>query len=105
MNQATTIAAYLREKLPFAPDIALVLGSGLGGLAEQIENAVIIPLPQRAGFPVSTAPGHAGQFVGRAAGGQNVLCMQGRFHYYEGPRHGRYCPACTGVQGTGLPCS
>ena len=38
MNQVTTIAAYLREKLPFAPDVALVLGSGLGGLAEQIEN-------------------------------------------------------------------
>ncbi len=52
MNQATTIAAYLREKkLPFAPDIALVLGSGLGGLAEQIENAVIIPYRSVPGFP------------------------------------------------------
>ena len=84
MNQATTIAAYLREKLPFAPDIALVLGSGLGGLAEQIENAVIIPYRSVPGFPVSTAPGHAGQFVAGQLAGKNVLCMQGRFHYYEG---------------------
>ena len=91
MNQATTIAAYLREKLPFAPDIALVLGSGLGGLAEQIENAVIIPYRSVPGFPVSTAPGHAGQFVAGQLAGKNVLCMQGRFHYYEGhERSDRY---------------
>ena len=75
MNQATTIAAYLREKLPFAPDIALVLGSGLGGLAEQIENAVIIPYRSVPGFPVSTAPGHAGQFVAGQLAGKNVLCQ------------------------------
>ena len=84
MIQVTTTAAYLREKLPFTPDIALVLGSGLGGLAEQFENAVIIPYRSVPGFPVSTAPGHAGQFVAGQLAGKNVLCMQGRFHYYEG---------------------
>ncbi len=84
MNEVTTAAAYLREKLPCTPDLALVLGSGLGGLAEQIENPVVIPYRDVPGFPVSTAPGHAGQFVAGQLAGKNVLCMQGRFHYYEG---------------------
>lgn len=84
MNEITTAAAYLRAQLPFTPDLALVLGSGLGALAEQIENAVIIPYRVVPGFPVSTAPGHAGQLVAGQLAGKNVLCMQGRFHYYEG---------------------
>lgn len=54
---------------------------------------------------MSTAPGHAGQFVAGQLAGKNVLCMQGRFHYYEGHDMGRHCSACTGVQGTGLPCA
>ena len=73
MNQATTIAAYLREKLPFAPDIALVLGSGLGGLAEQIENAVIIPYRSVPGFPVSTAPETAARRITAFDKGETVL--------------------------------
>lgn len=84
MNQIDTAAAYLRGKLPCTPELGLVLGSGLGGLAEQIENAVVIPYRDVPGFPVSTAPGHAGQFVAGQLAGKNVLCMQGRFHYYEG---------------------
>ena len=84
MREVDTAAAYLREHLPFAPELALVLGSGLGGLAERIENAVTIPYREVPGFPLSTAPGHAGQFVAGMLGGKRVLCMQGRFHYYEG---------------------
>lgn len=84
MKEVDTAAAYLRAKLPFAPDLALVLGSGLGGLAEQIQDPIVIPYREVPGFPVSTAPGHAGQFVAGRLGGKNVLCMQGRFHYYEG---------------------
>lgn len=84
MKEVDTAAAYLRAYLPAAPDLALVLGSGLGGLADQVEDTVIIPYREVPGFPLSTAPGHAGQFVAGRLGGKNVLCMQGRFHYYEG---------------------
>lgn len=84
MKEVDTAVAYLRQHLPFTPDLALVLGSGLGGLADEIENAVTIPYRDVPGFPVSTAPAHAGQFVAGQLGGKNVLCMQGRFHYYEG---------------------
>lgn len=84
MREVDAAAAYLRAYLPAPPDLALVLGSGLGGLAEEIEDAVVIPYREVPGFPVSTAPGHAGQFVAGRLGGKNVLCMQGRFHYYEG---------------------
>lgn len=84
MKEVDAAVAYLQEQLPFAPDLALVLGSGLGGLAEEIEHPVVIPYRNVPGFPLSTAPGHAGQFVAGQLGGKNVLCMQGRFHYYEG---------------------
>lgn len=84
MKEVDTAAAYLREQLPFTPDLALVLGSGLGGLADEIENPIFIPYRDVPGFPLSTAPGHAGRFVAGKLGGKNVLCMQGRFHYYEG---------------------
>lgn len=84
MKEVDTAAAYLRAHLPFTPDLALVLGSGLGGLAGQIEQPAVIPYRDVPGFPLSTAPGHAGQFVAGVLGGKKVLCMQGRFHYYEG---------------------
>ena len=84
MKEVDTAAAYLRAHLPFTPDLALVLGSGLGGLAGQIEQPAVIPYRDVPGFPQSIAPGHAGQFVAGVLGGKKVLCMQGRFHYYEG---------------------
>ena len=85
LSQAVSEAAeYLRARLPARPDLALVLGSGLGGLADQIEAPVYIPYGQIPHFPVSTAPGHAGRFVFGRLSGRMVLCMQGRFHYYEG---------------------
>lgn len=85
LSQAVSEAAeYLRARLPARPDLALVLGSGLGGLADRIEDPVYIPYGQIPHFPVSTAPGHAGRFVFGRLSGRMVLCMQGRFHYYEG---------------------
>lgn len=79
MKEVDTAAAYLREQLPFTPDLALVLGSGLGGLADEIENPIFIPYRDVPGFPLSTTPGHAGRFVAGKLGGKNVLCMQGAF--------------------------
>ena len=77
-------ADFLRARLPATPDLALVLGSGLGELADEIESPVCIPYGEIPHFPVSTAPGHAGRFVCGRLNGRLVLCMQGRFHYYEG---------------------
>jgi len=77
-------AAFLRDKLGPAPKLALVLGSGLGGLAEEVADPVRIPYAQIPGFPTSTAPGHAGKLVYGRLAGRPVIVMQGRFHFYEG---------------------
>jgi purine-nucleoside phosphorylase len=75
----------IQEKAPgFVPDAALILGSGLGFLGDLCENAVRIPYKDILGFPVSTAPGHAGRLVLGELSGRKVAVMQGRFHYYEG---------------------
>jgi purine-nucleoside phosphorylase len=77
-------AGYLREKMDKAPTIGLILGSGLGVLAEEIENPVKIPYNEIPNFPVSTVEGHAGQLVVGQLEGKQVVAMQGRFHFYEG---------------------
>ena len=70
------------------PEIGIVLGSGLGMLADQIENPLVIPYSELPGFPVSTAIGHKGNFIVGTLGGKCVIAMQGRIHYYEGyPMH------------------
>ena len=74
----------IRRKTDFVPEIGLILGSGLGDYAEQIENPVVIPYGEIPDFPVSTVAGHAGQFVLGTCKGKNVIAMQGRVHYYEG---------------------
>ena len=81
MAAADYIAAKLEGKKPFA---GIVLGSGLGKLADKIENQIVIPYREIPGFPVSTAVGHKGNFIAGELGGKFVLAMQGRFHYYEG---------------------
>lgn len=78
---AEYIAAKLGGRKPFA---GIVLGSGLGKLAEKIENKTVIPYKEIPGFPVSTAVGHKGNFIAGELGGKFVVAMQGRFHYYEG---------------------
>ena len=81
MAAAEYIAAKLGGKKPFA---GIVLGSGLGKLADKIENKIVIPYKEVPGFPISTAIGHKGNFIAGELGGKFVLAMQGRFHYYEG---------------------
>lgn len=75
---------YIKKKAPFEPEIAIVLGSGLGELGEKIENPIYINYSEIEGFPVSTAPGHRGRFILGTLAGKRVICMQGRFHFYEG---------------------
>ncbi|WP_040208255.1 purine-nucleoside phosphorylase [Neobacillus jeddahensis] len=77
-------ASFLKEKYPNTPRIGLILGSGLGVLADEIENAVKIPYNEIPDFPVSTVEGHAGQLVFGLLSGLEVVAMQGRFHFYEG---------------------
>ena len=77
-------AQFLQDRIKKSPEIGLVLGSGLGGLADDIEEAVKIPYSEIPFFPVSTVEGHKGQFVIGALNGKTVAAMQGRFHYYEG---------------------
>lgn len=75
---------FLQERAKSKPRIALILGSGLGELAHDVEDAVVIPYAEIPHFPVSTAPGHAGNLVFGRLAGQDVVLMQGRFHSYEG---------------------
>lgn len=78
-------ASYIREKAGDKKiDIAIVLGSGLGELADKIEKPVIIDYHDIPNFPVSTVPGHKGRLVIGRLENRRVICMQGRFHYYEG---------------------
>jgi len=74
-----------QELAEFKPEIGLILGSGLGFFADdRIEVAGRLPYGEIEGFPVSTVPGHAGQFVYGTLDGKRLICMQGRFHFYEG---------------------
>ena len=84
--EAIGIAAdYIKEKFSGnVPTVGIVLGSGLGRLADIIEDQVVIPYRTIPRFPVSTAIGHKGNFIFGKLGGKWVLAMQGRFHYYEG---------------------
>lgn len=75
---------YLRGKGVEQPEIGLILGSGLGELADEATDPVAIPYEDIPGFPVSTVEGHAGKLVYGTLGGRKVLAMQGRFHFYEG---------------------
>ena len=79
------IVAVLDQRLGgIKPTIGIVLGSGLGSLADVIQNPVVIPYKDLPGFPVSTATGHKGNYIVGTLSGKTVIAMQGRIHYYEG---------------------
>lgn len=75
---------FLMEKVNNQPEMGIVLGSGLGGFAEVMEETVSIPYRDIPHFPVSTVEGHKGELVFGKVNGKSVVAMQGRFHYYEG---------------------
>ncbi len=75
---------YLRARLDFKPDAAIILGTGLGGLAERIEVTQVIPYEEVPHFATSTVESHRGRLVCGTLSGINVVAMQGRLHYYEG---------------------
>ena len=74
----------VRKKIDFKPEIALVLGSGLGDYGETIEVAATLDYADIEGFPKSTVEGHKGRFIFGYVEKVPVVCMQGRVHYYEG---------------------
>ncbi len=84
-QQAREAAAAIRAQIgDTTPDAAIILGSGLGGLADDIEAVARIPYAQIPGFPQATVIGHAGALIAGRLGGKFVLAMAGRFHMYEG---------------------
>lgn len=85
LDKINTSVKYIQSKIPSTkPKVGLILGSGLGGLAEKIKNPTIIKYESIPNFPVSTVEGHLGQLVIGELGDKVVVAMQGRFHYYEG---------------------
>ena len=83
-EKALEAAAYIRQREQRRPKVAVILGSGLGGLVDELEQPNAIPYGIIPGFPASNVPGHAARLVFGSLGGRDVVLMQGRFHYYEG---------------------
>ncbi len=84
LEEVDRIAGTIRSRAHFQPKIGLILGTGLGGLAEAVQDAEIIPYSEIPGWPTSTVVGHAGRLVLGMLEGQPMFVMQGRVHYYEG---------------------
>jgi purine-nucleoside phosphorylase len=76
--------AFLRTKTALRPDIGIILGTGLGGLAKEITSEVVVDYGDIPHFPISTVESHHGKLIFGTLGGKQVVAMQGRFHYYEG---------------------
>jgi len=75
---------YIQKNVNVKPEIGIILGTGLGGLVNEIEITHVIPYETIPNFPVSTVEGHSGKLIFGLLGGKKVVAMQGRFHYYEG---------------------
>lgn len=84
-DRTLSTAKYLSDKINgFVPETGIILGTGLGGLVEEIKAEFVIPYDTIPDFPVSTVEGHSGKLIFGKLSGKNVVAMQGRFHYYEG---------------------
>ncbi len=77
------LATILARKPNFSPRVAMILGSGLGAFADNLDNKVVIPYEELDGFPVSTVVGHSGELVLGSLHGIDIVCMKGRGHFYE----------------------
>ena len=77
-------AAWVKERMPNKPTTAIILGTGLGRMAEKIEQPLFIPYSSIPNFPVSTVEGHSGRLIFGKLGGKDIMAMDGRVHYYEG---------------------
>lgn len=84
INKINEAASYIQEHLPFTPEIAIILGSGLGPLANTVEDPIILDYQNIPHFPTPTIASHAGKLVIGTIKGKKVIILNGRFHYYEG---------------------
>lgn len=84
LNEIKKAAGYIQGRVDFAPQVGIILGTGLGGLTEHIDTVATIDYTDIPEFPVSTVEGHKGRLIFGNLGGRRVVAMQGRFHYYEG---------------------
>lgn len=83
-DQIHSAVSFIRQSWKGHPKVGMILGTGLGGLTEQIEIQATIPYSDIPHFPISTAPSHAGRLVCGTLKGVSIVAMEGRFHYYEG---------------------
>lgn len=84
LEKIKVTASYIKERINATPEIGIILGTGLGGLVNEIEIIDSIPYSEIPNFPVSTVQGHAGRLIYGKLGKREILAMQGRFHFYEG---------------------
>ncbi len=84
LEKIKATASFIKERINASPEIGIILGTGLGGLVNEIEIIDSIPYSEIPDFPVSTVQGHAGRLIYGKLGKKEVLAMQGRFHFYEG---------------------
>ncbi len=84
VSKVREAAEYIQEKTTKKPRIAIILGSGLGKISQNLEDVLSIPYSDIPNFPRSTAPGHKGELMIGSLKGKDTLLMNGRFHYYEG---------------------
>ena len=84
LNKITETSQYIKSIVQDIPEVAIILGTGLGELVNHIENPQYIPYHEIPNFPVSTVEGHSGNLIFGDLGKKRIMAMQGRFHYYEG---------------------
>jgi purine-nucleoside phosphorylase len=84
LEKIKATASFIKERIQASPEVGIILGTGLGGLVNEIEIIDSIPYTEIPNFPVSTVDGHAGRLIYGKLGDKEILAMQGRFHYYEG---------------------
>ncbi|NOU99814.1 purine-nucleoside phosphorylase [Paenibacillus planticolens] len=84
LKKLAEAASFIRESIPVQPEIGMILGSGLGVLADEVLNPTVIPYEKIPHFPTSTVEGHSGELVVGQLQDKTVLVMKGRFHFYEG---------------------
>ncbi len=84
LEEIDNLAAIIRTKVSYTPLVGMILGSGLGGLAESVQEATVVRASELPGYPQSTVQGHEGRIVFGKLEGKAVMVLQGRVHYYEG---------------------
>ncbi|MFO7790668.1 MAG: purine-nucleoside phosphorylase [Bacteroidales bacterium] len=84
LKQIEGTANFIRDRITLSPEVGIILGTGLGGLVDEIEINETLPYDSIPDFPVSTVEGHHGRLIFGSLNGKPIVAMQGRFHYYEG---------------------